>query len=135
MSANSEVKATNVEPNIVMNPTEHWPSIIEEIAGGPFEAGGNLTAWLDRVWRKIEGGVSFWHVKQLYKGELTDPKHSISYKVLSAAARARLQEAKRDGEKLAQIYQNLARTDEDFHRVQIDAFVSALRNGGTTDRA
>lgn len=134
MSNKPDANTSDREANIVMQRTVDWHSKIEEIAGGPFPPGGNLTGWLEGVRRKIPG-VSFWHVQQLYSGKLTNPKYDIAFEVLSAADRARIQEARSDGKKLAQIYQNLARVDENFHRFQIDAFVAALRDRSSSDSA
>jgi hypothetical protein len=129
MLRRSEANTSNSEAFIVMNPTVDWSSKIEEIAGGPFPPGGNLCGWLESVRRKISG-VSFWHVQQLYKGELKDPKYSIAYQVLSAADRARLQKARLNVANAEAICREtiarLEAVDADHHRTQIDALRTSL---------
>lgn len=122
------------EENTVMNRTLSWQDEITAIAG-PRNSNDTRESWLARAARK--SGISFWHVKALFYGQLTDPKYSIASKIISAADRARIQEARRDADQLANIYQaaavSLARVDEDFHRTSIDALVEAARILGAQD--
>jgi hypothetical protein len=124
------------DEKIVMNRTVDWQSEISTIAG-PIGAGDTRESWLARAARK--SGSTFWHIKALFYGELKDPKYSVAYKILSAADRARIEEAKRDAAKLSELYQSTAQAlvniDPDFHRSNIDALVNAARILGSVDRA
>lgn len=111
-----------------MSSAVNWHDEISTIAG-TFD--GNRKGWLSRAARKAD--TTYRQVKALYYGESKNPRHSVAVKILSAADQARIEEARRDGEKLARIYQNMARVDEDFYRIQIDAFIAALRDGGSAD--
>lgn len=127
-------KSANQDEFIVMNPTVDWASKIQAIAG-PLRDTDTKESWLARAARL--SGSKFWHIKALYRGELTDPKYSVAYKILSAADKARIEEARRDAAKLSQIYtstaQALGNVDPDFHRSSIDALVNAARILGTLD--
>lgn len=116
------------DENIVMNRTLDWQSEITLIAG-PRQPSDTRESWLARAARKA--GISFWHVKALFYGELTDPKYSVASKIISAAEKARIQEAQRDAKVVANFFnshaQALSNIDPDFHRDQIDAFVEAAR--------
>ena len=116
------------EEKIVVYRTLDWQEQIATIAG-PRQPSDTRESWLARAARK--SGASFWHIKALFYGQLTDPKYSIAYKILSAADRARIQEAQRDATVVANFFnshaQALANVDPDFHRSQIDAFVEAAR--------
>src|SRR3979411_63392 len=90
---------------IVVYRTLDWQEQIATIAG-PRQPSDTRESWLARAARK--SGASFWHIKALFYGQLTDRKYSIAYKILSAADRARIQEAQRDAAKLSDIYQGTA---------------------------
>ena len=127
----SEIK----DEKIVMNRTVDWQSEISVIAG-PLQPGDTRESWLSRAARKSSS--TFWHIKALFYGELTDPKYSVAYKVLSAADHARIEKAKRDAEQATAIYRNYAARlqtiDADFHREQIDVLLGAARIVGGRDR-
>lgn len=130
----SDEKSSKANEFIVMNRTVDWASEIELIAG-PVRASDTKESWLARAARL--SASKFWHVKALYEGKLTDPKYSVAFKILSAADRARIEEAKRDAAKLANIYRStahaLGNVDPDFHRSSIDALVSAAGILGSLD--
>lgn len=121
-------KSSKTNENIVMNPTVDWQSAIQAIAG-PKQGSDTKESWLARAARLSHS--KFWHVKALYEGKLTDPKYSVAYKILSAADKARLEETRRNEARAAEIYRQhasrLESIDEDFHREQINALVSAAR--------
>ena len=116
----------------------NWTFEIETIAG-PY--GGNRKGWLSRAARK--SGATFRQVKALYYGECKNPKISVASQIISAADQARIEQARRDATKLANVYQTTAHAlgniDPDFHRGDIDALVhaarilSALDSAGTKD--
>lgn len=112
-----------------------WKNEIGAVAG-PFLPNDTKQSWLSRASRRCS--VSLRHLQSIYYGHVTDPKHSVASSILSAADQARLEEARRDAAKLADIYQTTAQTlvniDPDFHRGQIDALVSAARILGALDR-
>jgi len=124
----TDEKSPNSDEFIVMNPTVDWQEQIGLIAG-PFRETDTKESWWARAARL--SGSKFWHVKALYKGELKDPKYSVAFRILSAADKARIQEAQRDAKVVADFFnshaQALANIDPDFHRSQIDAFVEAAR--------
>jgi hypothetical protein len=99
------------EKKVEMSTAVNWSDEISTIAG---KFDGNRKGWLSRAARKAD-------------------------KILSAADQARLEEAKRDAAKLADIYQSAAQAlgnvDPDFHRDNIDALVNAARILGALDRA
>lgn len=121
------------EKKVEMNSAVNWHDEISTIAGS-FD--GNRKGWLSRAARKAD--TTYRQVKALYYGESKNPRHSVATKILSAAVQARLEEARRDAARLADIYQTTAQTlvniDPDFHRGDIDALVSAARILGTLDR-
>jgi hypothetical protein len=114
--------------------TTDWTAEIETFAG-PFS--GNRKGWLSTAARRA--GVTYRQIKALYYREMTDPKHSVATRVLSAADQARIEAARRDARQLADTYRSaanaLANVDEDFHRSDIDTLVNAARLLGTVDRA
>ncbi len=122
------------DENIVMYQTVDWKAEIGAIAG-PLGPSDTQESWLARAARRSQS--KFWHIKALYYGQLTDPKYSVAYKILSAADQARIQEAKRDATKLATIFEaaarNLSNIDEDFHRQSIAALEHAARIFGDKD--
>jgi hypothetical protein len=119
-----------------MSTTVNWKGEIGTIAGA-FLPSDTKESWLARA--AAAAKVSFRQVRSLYYGQTTDPKYSVAVKVLSAADRARLEEAQSDARKVADIYRGraeaLAHIDEDFHRPEIDALVTAARILGGGDRA
>lgn len=114
----------------------NWKSEIGTVAG-PFLPNDTKLSWLARASRKCS--VSIRHIQSLYYGHVTDPKFSIATNILTAADQARIEEAKRDAAKLVSTYnscaQALSNIDENFHRAQIDALVSAARILGALDSA
>ncbi len=119
-----------------MNRTVDWKAEISVVAG-PFNPGDTLECWLFRAAKKST--ATFWHVKALFKGELTDPKYSVAYKILSAADKARIEGARRNAEKLANTYRGAAHAlnniDPDFHRSNVVALLNAARILSDLDRA
>jgi hypothetical protein len=113
---------------IVMQASINWQAEISAIAGA-IGIHDSRESWLRRAARKA--GLTEWHVKALFYGELKDPKWSVAYKVLSAAEKARLGEARRDAKQIADIYLStaatLAHTDSDFHSTAIASLVEAAR--------
>lgn len=113
-----------------------WKNEISAIAG-PFLPADTKESWLGRAARKC--AVSARHIKSLYYGHVTDPKFSVASSVLSAADQARLDDARKDAARLADIYASAAgglrEIDENFHRETIDALVHASRVLGSMDRA
>lgn len=136
MCADADENSSKTNEFIVMNRTVDWASEIELIAG-PVRVTDTKESWLARAARL--SASKFWHVKALYEGKLTDPKYSVAFKIVSAADRARIEEAKRDVKKVAGLYRShaerLATIDEDFYREQIDALVSAARLLGERNNA
>lgn len=122
------------DENIVMNRTVDWRSEIADIAG-PFGGNDTREGWLARAARK--SGATYWHIKALFYGELKDPKYSVAYRVLSAADKARIEEARRNVEKATSVYRvhaaRLESIDPDFHREQIDILLGASRIFGSRD--
>jgi len=122
------------EKKVEMNTAVNWHNEISTIAG---RFDGNRKGWLSRAARKAD--TTYRQVKALYYGESKNPRHSVAVKILSAADQARLEEARRDAAKLADIYQSTAQTlgnvDPDFHRNDIDALVHAARILGALDRS
>lgn len=108
-----------------------WKNEIGAVAG-PFLPTDTKESYLSRAHKsvsKLNPKVSFRMISRMFYGYVTDPKFSVAVSVLSAADQARIQEARRDAEKLAVIYQNtaaaLGNIDPDFHRGDIDALVNA----------
>lgn len=122
------------DENIVMNRTVDWQSEISAIAG-PKNRNDTWESWLARATRKSQS--TFWHIKAIYYGELTDPKYSVAFKILSAADKARLEETRRNVERAATLYRvhaaRLESVDPDFHREQIDVLLGAARILGDGD--
>lgn len=119
----------------VVGRTLDWRDEIGVIAG-PIQPNDTRESWLARAARRA--GISYRQCKSLFYGQTKDPRHSVASKILSAADRARIESAKRDGGQLAEIYQStataLGNIDADFHRDTIDALVSAARIVSTLDR-
>jgi hypothetical protein len=124
------------EENSVMNRTLSWQDEIAVIAG-PRQTGDTRESWLARAARK--SGATFWHIKALYYGQITDPKYSIASKIISAADKARVEETRRDAEKATELYRihaaRLQAIDPDFHREQIDVLLGAARIVSERDSA
>ena len=118
----------------MMDQVIDWKTEIGAVAG-PFLPNDTKESWLARASRKCS--VSLRHIRSLYYGHANDPKFSVASNILSAADRARIEEARRDVEKVAGLYrvhaQRLESIDPDFHREQIDALVSAARILGGPD--
>ena len=114
----------------------NWKDEIGSIAG-PFLPTDTKQSWLSRAARRAD--VSLRHITSLYYGHAKDPKYSVASSVLSAAEQARLEDARRDAARLADIYASAAgglrEIDENFHRETIDALVHASRVFGSVDRA
>ncbi len=124
------------DEKIVMNRTVDWASEISTIAG-PYSPNDTRESWLQRAARKSQS--TYWHVKALFYGELKDPKYSVAFKILSAADRARIQEAQRNVANAETICrEHIARLesiDPDFHREQIIALRTSLDLIGARDSA
>jgi hypothetical protein len=119
----------------------NWREQIGVIAG-EFLPTDTKESWLDRAYKqvvKINPKLSFRHFSDLFYGRVPDPKYSIASSVLTAADQARIEEARRDAARLANIYQNTAHAlgniDPDIHRDHIDALVNAARILGSLDSA
>ena len=116
----------------VMQRTLDWSSQIDVIAG-PMQIGDTRESWMARAARK--SGATYRQVKALYYGEINDPKFSLATRIISAADKARIDEAQRNAAKIANVYQSTAQAldniDPDFHREQIDVLVGAARILGT----
>jgi hypothetical protein len=115
-------------------PAVNWSEEIGIIAG-PMLPSDTRESWLARAARKA--GITFRQAKALRYGETKDPKHSVAVSVLSAADQARMDQARRDVQSVAEIYRShaasLERIDADFHREQINALVNAARIIGAKD--
>jgi hypothetical protein len=116
-----------------------WKNEIGTIAG-QFRPGDTKDSWLGRAHkaiREINKKITLRHVRSIYYGHVSDPKYSVASSILSAADQARIEEARRDAAKLADIYQSTAQAlgnvDPDFHRSNIDALVNAARILGSLD--
>lgn len=111
-----------------MDQAVNWRNEISAIAGD-FLPTDTKQSWLGRAARRC--GLSLRYAQELYYGRITDPKHSVASRVLSEAEQARIEEARRDALKIADVYSRraeaLASIDEDFHRSDIDALVAAAR--------
>lgn len=114
----------------------NWSQMIGAIAG-PMQPGDTRESWLSRAARRA--GISYRQAKALRYGEVTDPKFSVANSVLSAADRARIEEARRDALYVANLChqhaETLARVDENSHRPEIDALVETARILGGRDSA
>lgn len=118
-----------------------WKNEIGSIAG-PFLPSDTKESWLGRAHRavsKINKDVTFRTIERMFYGYVKDPKYSVASSVLSAAEQARLEDARRDAARLADIYASAAgglrEIDENFHRETIDALVHASRVFSSVDRA
>jgi hypothetical protein len=119
----------------------NWKNEIGTIAGA-FRPDDTKESWLGRAFtqvRKLNQKITFRHLTSLYYGHVTDPKFSIAISIISAAEKARLEAARNDASRLAEIYQNaagaLSEIDQNIHRDDIDALVSAARILGALNRA
>lgn len=117
-----------------MSHAVNWQDEIGAIAGS-FD--GNRKGWLDRAARTAQ--VSFRQVKALYYGEIKNPRLDTASAIINAATQARLNEARRNAHQVAEIYRRhaeaLAAADQDFHRNEIDALLTAARILGSRDSA
>jgi len=122
-----------MEKSSRMSTAVNWQQEIGAIAG-PYE--GNRKGWLARASHRA--GVSFRQIKALYYGQTSNPRHDTAARVLSAADKARQQEARRDALMVADVFNRhaaaLANIDPDFHRPEIDAFLAAARAISGRDR-
>lgn len=118
-----------------MNAAVNWKDEIGLIAGS-YLPSDTRESWLARAARSAK--VPFGSIVALYYGKIKDPRYSLAHRVLSAAEQARIDEARRNAQNLANTYQSaahaLANTDENFYRHHIDALVSAARILGSMDR-
>lgn len=128
-----------------MNHVIDWKSEIGTIAG-PFLPTDTKESWLSRAYREVrkhnpEGSsrLTFRHFTSLFYGHVKDPKYSVATSVLSAADRARLDEARRNVEKVTTLYrvhaEKLSAIDQNLHREQVDALLHAARILGERDSA
>lgn len=117
-----------------MSASVNWSEMIGVIAG-PKLSGDTGESWLARAARRA--GISYRQAKALRYGETVDPKHSIASRVLTAAAQAKLDQAKRNVQSAAEIYQShadaLERINPDIYREHIDFLVGAARVFGGSD--
>lgn len=118
----------------LMDQVVNWKNEIGTIAG-PFLPTDTKTSWLSRA--AVKCAVSVRQITSLYYGQITDPKFSVAKSVLTAADKARLEQARKDALRLAEIYQNaagaLSEIDQNTHRDNINALISAARILGTLD--
>lgn len=105
-----------------------WKNEIGAIAG-PFSPNDTKESWLDRAARKAH--VSLRHIKSIYYGHVTDPKHSVASNILTAAEQARVAAAKLDALTLASRFETIAgglnAQDSDFHCEDVAALINAAR--------
>ncbi len=103
-----------------------WSAEIETIAG-PYS--GNRKGWLAKAARAA--GTSFRQIKALYYRETIDPRSSVADRIKAAAIEARMKEARRDAQQVADLLnrhaQALASVDPDFHCESIDALITTAR--------
>lgn len=113
-----------------------WKSEIGTVAG-PFLPTDTKQSWLSRAANRCS--ISVRHITSLYYGHVKDPKYSVATRVLSAADRARLDEARRNVEKVTTLYrvhaEKLSAIDQNLHREQVDALLCAARILGERDSA
>ena len=114
-----------------MSAAVNWSEMIGVIAG-PKLPGDTGESWLARAARRA--GITYRQAKALKYGETTDPKHSVASRVLTAADKAKIEQAKHHVNELESILQSLRNVDEDFHRPQIDALLREARALGVVDR-
>lgn len=121
------------EKKAEMSEAVNWRSEIAAIAG-PFD--GNRKSWLARAARRAD--LTYRQVKALYYGETDNPRHRVASNILTAAQKARIEEARRDASDIAEIYyrhaEALANVDPDFHGPEINALLEAARIIGGRDR-
>lgn len=127
----------------LMSYVTDWKTEIGTIAG-PFLPNDTKESWLSRAYKEVRRlnpeltkRLTFRHFTSLFYGRVPDPKYSVAAGVLSAADQARIDEARRDVEKVAQLYrvhaERLTAIDPDFHSEQINALLSAARILGERD--
>lgn len=135
MSENSEANNDD-DPTRknVMYLTMDWQKEIEAIAG-PIAVHDSRESWLLRAARKA--GITHWHAKALFYGELKDPKWSLGIKVCNAANKARLEAARIDAAALSNQFQQIARgmvnANADLHGADAAALLDAARILGRLD--
>jgi catalase len=116
-----------------MSEAVDWAEQIETIAG-PYQ--GNRKSWLADAAKAAK--IKYSQARDLFYGTMKDPKHSVASRVLSAADQAKLEQAKRNVQSAAEIYQShaaaLERIDPDFYREHIDILVGASRVLGGRNR-
>lgn len=122
------------EKKVGMSTAVNWQNEIATIAG-PYT--GNRKGWLARA--SLRAGTTFRVIKGLYYGEYNNPSHETAQKILTAADKARLQEAREDAFKVADYFNRhaaaLASIDPDFHGPEIDALIAAARAISGRDRS
>lgn len=109
--------------------TPYWPAEIEVVAG-TFLPGDTRESWLARAARRSK--TTFRQIKALYYCETIDPKWSVGDRVLAAAARARLEAARRQASDLAGRFETIAGNLDaapgaDFHKPDIAVLLRAAR--------
>lgn len=111
----------------------NWGEKIEAI-NGPFLPSDTKQSWLGRGYkevRKLNPKLSFRHFCDLFYGHVPDPKYSVAACVLTAADKAKIEEARRDAEAAAKYFDSYAQTlssvDANTNRAEIDAFVEVAR--------
>lgn len=113
-----------------------WKNEIADIAGS-FEPTDTKQSWLNRVARQC--GLTLRHVTSIYYGHVTDPKHSVATKILSAANQARIERGRKHAAVAIEIYrvasERLADLNEDRYRDEIDVLQRASRIIGDVDRS
>ena len=118
----------------LMDQVVNWKNEIGAIAG-PFLPTDTKTSWLARAAAKC--AVSVRQITSLYYGQIDDPKYSVARSLLVAAEKARLEAARKDALRLAEIYENaagaLSEIDQNTHRDNINALISAARILSTLD--
>lgn len=116
--------------------TLNWAEEIGLVAG-PLRPGDTRESWLARAARKA--GLSYRQCKSLFYGQTKDPRHSVASKLLSAADKARIEEARRNVANAEAICrEHIARLESnnpDFHREQINALRTSLHLIGARDSA
>lgn len=97
---------------------------------GPVEDFDNRKSWLARA--ADEAGVSYRAIKTLFYGERHPPNPEVVRKLKEAAGRY-------EAQRLAERFEGLARSlnvrDEDFHREDVSALLSAARALRGLDRS
>jgi hypothetical protein len=120
----------------VMDQVIDWKSEIGAIAG-PFLPHDTKLSWLARAARKC--GITLRHVQSIYYGRVKDPKFSVASNILSAADKARIEEARRNVEMVTRFVrqhaEGLKAVDADLYRDQIDELVREAGRLGSRDSA